>query len=381
MGELAALASAAMWAIASLVYARLGLTIRALALNLLECTFALLMLSLVLCVWTLNDPSVARWPDAQSAYLLLGSGLIGVAFGDTAYFHSLNRLGPRRSLIVSALTPALTALLASLFLREAITLAMLLGMALTLGGIFWVIHEKHHPPQTTPIPKADASEHSEPNKLHHSSEHSEPNKLHHSSEHSEPNKLHHSSEHSESNKPHNPSGSSVVSESAEPSECFDPIQPTEQPESPTYTLIEWRGVAWGLLAAFCQAAGNILTKKGGGTLPALPIAIFRLAAGVLSLFLLVLLLGRLRESFVPLQNKHHVQLLLLATFFGTFLGIWLQVVGLRYAPSAGIASTLSSTSPLFVLPLAFFVLREPLGIRAILGAFFALCGVAILFLI
>ncbi len=357
MGELAALASAAMWAIASLVYARLGLTIRALALNLLECTFALLMLSLVLCVWTLNDPSVARWPDAQSAYLLLGSGLIGVAFGDTAYFHSLNRLGPRRSLIVSALTPALTALLASLFLREAITLAMLLGMALTLGGIFWVIHEKHHPPQTTPIPKADASEHSEPNKLHHSSEHSEPNK------------------------PHNPSGSSVVSESAEPSECFDPIQPTEQPESPTYTLIEWRGVAWGLLAAFCQAAGNILTKKGGGTLPALPIAIFRLAAGVLSLFLLVLLLGRLRESFVPLQNKHHVQLLLLATFFGTFLGIWLQVVGLRYAPSAGIASTLSSTSPLFVLPLAFFVLREPLGIRAILGAFFALCGVAILFLI
>ncbi|MCK6511183.1 DMT family transporter [Myxococcota bacterium] len=309
MGELAALASAAMWAIASLVYARLGLTIRALALNLLECTFALLMLSLVLCVWTLNDPSVARWPDAQSAYLLLGSGLIGVAFGDTAYFHSLNRLGPRRSLIVSALTPALTAVLASLFLREAITLAMLLGMALTLGGIFWVIHEKHHHPQ------ADASE------------------------------------------------------------------PSEPPDSPTYTLIEWRGVAWGLLAAFCQAAGNILTKKGGGTLPALPIAMFRLAAGVLSLFLLVLLLGRLRESVVPLQNKHQVQLLLLATFFGTFLGIWLQVVGLRYAPSAGIASTLSSTSPLFVLPLAFFVLREPLGVRAILGAFFAICGVAILFLI
>ncbi len=103
-------------------------------------------------------------------------------------------------------------------------------------------------------------------------------------------------------------------------------------------------------------------------------------ASVLGLWVVVFLLGRLRESLRPLREPTQFGWLLLATFLGTFLGIWFQVAGLRYTASAGVASTLSSTSPLFVLPLAFFVLHESLSLRAILGALLAVVGVALLFL-
>ena len=45
---------------------------------------------------------------------------------------------------------------------------------------------------------------------------------------------------------------------------------------------------------------------------------------------------------------------------------------------AGIAVTLTSTSPLFVLPVAYFWLMEPVSLRAVAGAFIGVIGVAIL---
>lgn len=68
-----------------------------------------------------------------------------------------------------------------------------------------------------------------------------------------------------------------------------------------------------------------------------------------------------------------------ATFLGTYLGIWLVSAGMRYAP-AGIAATLSSTSPLFVLPLVALVHRERISLRTWVGALVAVGGIALLFI-
>ena len=66
-----------------------------------------------------------------------------------------------------------------------------------------------------------------------------------------------------------------------------------------------------------------------------------------------------------------------ATLLGTYLGVWLQVTGLRHAP-AGIAATLSSTSPIFILPLSALFLGERVDARAVGAACVAVAGVAIL---
>ncbi|NER28068.1 MAG: EamA family transporter [Symploca sp. SIO1C4] len=65
-----------------------------------------------------------------------------------------------------------------------------------------------------------------------------------------------------------------------------------------------------------------------------------------------------------------------AAFFGTYLAIWLQQTALKFT-AAGIAQTLMTTSPLFVLPIVAFM-GEVVTTRAILGVLVAITGVALL---
>jgi drug/metabolite transporter (DMT)-like permease len=84
-------------------------------------------------------------------------------------------------------------------------------------------------------------------------------------------------------------------------------------------------------------------------------------------------------QFAALKNPKILRTVVIATLLGTYLGIWLQVTGLRYAP-AGVASTLSSTSPIFILPLSAIFLSDRVGVRAIAGACLAVAGIAVLFI-
>jgi drug/metabolite transporter (DMT)-like permease len=139
-----------------------------------------------------------------------------------------------------------------------------------------------------------------------------------------------------------------------------------------------QGIAFGVIAALCQALGNVLTKLGGAEISALEISIVRLAAGILGLTIILGVTKNLVATIIPMRDRRLAAMIIVATFLGTFLGVWLMNAGLRYTHTS-IASTLSSTSPIFVLPLAYFIEKEKLSWRSILGAFIAVIGVAILF--
>lgn len=141
MGEIAALSASALWATASLMFARLGKSIGPLVINILKCVIALVLMFLVLLAL-----EGRLWPAGLSTFetgMLALSGLAGLTLGDTACFNALNRLGPRRTLLLAALTPPMTAIMAVFVLDEPITVELLAGMVLTLGGVVWVILERH----------------------------------------------------------------------------------------------------------------------------------------------------------------------------------------------------------------------------------------------
>ena len=67
-----------------------------------------------------------------------------------------------------------------------------------------------------------------------------------------------------------------------------------------------------------------------------------------------------------------------ATFFGTFLAIFLQQLSLKHT-NAAITQTLIATSAIFIIP--FVAIRgEKISVRGIAGSLVALVGVIILFL-
>ena len=139
-GEFAALGTATCWAAGSNFFAAAGQRMGSVVLNRLRITVAAVFLGTALLV--LHGSPWPTWATSTQVALLAASGLIGFVFGDTYYFRSLVILGPGRAALVTSTAPIFTAILAWPLLGERPGPLILLGMALTLGGITWVIWER-----------------------------------------------------------------------------------------------------------------------------------------------------------------------------------------------------------------------------------------------
>ncbi len=81
--------------------------------------------------------------DAESSrYAWLGiSGIIGFWLGSIALINAFVLIGPRLTLLIGAISPILSILLAWLFLNEALDVIVLVGVIVTIGGIAWVVSD------------------------------------------------------------------------------------------------------------------------------------------------------------------------------------------------------------------------------------------------
>ncbi len=276
-----------------------------------------LALSLLLLTFVIVEGRL--WPTELSmiGFLwLAGSGLIGFTLGDTAFFYALSRLGPRIALLMSTLTPPITGILAFAFLDEPITLVFVIGTLLTMGGIGVVVWEREQ----------DFKD---------------------------------------------------VQDKAALNTEANTIAVKNTPQSRRWF---WWGMGGALVANLAQAIVNVMTRYAGSETTALGISIVRLSVGVLGLMFFVGITRRTLAQIRPSAQPRKVWgTLFAAMFLGTYLGIWLSMAGLRYSAHTGVATTLGSTSPLFVLPLTFWFLKEKLSKASIAGAFLAVLGIAFLF--
>ena len=140
IGYSTALIAAFGWAICSLCFTAAGHRIGALAVG-----FIRLMLALVMfCVYGWLTRGLAFPTDASAhAWLYLSlSGLIGFFLGDIFLFRSFVLIGPRLTLLVMSLWPAITALLGVTVLGEKLVYTEWCAIMLTLAGIIWVVLER-----------------------------------------------------------------------------------------------------------------------------------------------------------------------------------------------------------------------------------------------
>jgi drug/metabolite transporter (DMT)-like permease len=138
-GELAALGTAVCWASGANLFTAAADRLGAVVLNRLRLAFGFGFLALALLV-VRGSP----WPTWATSYqlgVLAASGLIGFIFGDGYGFRSFMILGPGRATLVFGLAPLFTLLLAWPILGEHPGPLVLLGMALLLAGLAWVVTE------------------------------------------------------------------------------------------------------------------------------------------------------------------------------------------------------------------------------------------------
>lgn len=145
------------------------------------------------------------------------------------------------------------------------------------------------------------------------------------------------------------------------------------------------GVAYGSLGSLCQAVGAVLAKKGIDALDKLDAPRAAMEASFIRLVVAMLIglamgaaASKLRKWIRQVREPGALGRLLPGSFCGTYLGIWFSLLAFQYT-SVGVATTLTSTSPIFVIPLVVLFLKQRMSSRAILGVGVALVGVVLLF--
>ncbi|MBZ0269238.1 DMT family transporter [bacterium] len=140
LGEFAALATACCWAATAMAFESAGRRIGSLPVNLIRLVIGFLFLVPV--VWVMRGRAFPTDASADAWLYLSLSGLVGFAFGDLCLFRAFVLIGSRLSVLVMSLVPPLAALLGWFFLGETLTGRELTGMALTVGGVAWVVRER-----------------------------------------------------------------------------------------------------------------------------------------------------------------------------------------------------------------------------------------------
>ncbi len=149
-------------------------------------------------------------------------------------------------------------------------------------------------------------------------------------------------------------------------------------ESPRPSAV---GILCGVLGAVGQATGLVLSKQGmlNNFSPIRANAI-RMLAAVFVLWLLAIFQKQAGKTIRSMrENPSALRLLALAALVGPVIGVSLSLLAVQNT-AVGVASVLTSLSPIFMLPIAHFVYKERLGSQTIGGTLLAMIGVAILFL-
>lgn len=154
------------------------------------------------------------------------------------------------------------------------------------------------------------------------------------------------------------------------------------PTVPSRYPVTSSGLLYALLGALGQGGGAVLAKTAfvEGPIHGLIAALIRIGAALLILMPAALAFGRYPNPIkVFAHNRKILAWLLIGAFFGTYLGITLSLVAVAHA-KVGIAATLIATSPVMMLPMVNVLHKEALSWKAMVGAFVAVGGVAMLFL-
>ena len=138
LGVILAAASGLAWAIAVVLFRVSGRRIHPVGLNLAKTVLAVAVMGPTLLV--LGEPLLPAVP-ASTTWLLIASGVLGIAVSDTLFFYALNRLGAGLTAIVDCFYSPFVIALSFVLLGERLSLVQLAGAGLVVSAVLTLSKE------------------------------------------------------------------------------------------------------------------------------------------------------------------------------------------------------------------------------------------------
>ncbi len=140
MGKLFALLCAILWATAVILFKKSGEKTSPTALNLFKSVVAVVFVFPLFLIEDVSSNIVQT--DWAELWLLIISGIIGIAIADSLFFKSLNMIGAGLTAIVDCSYSPMTILLSYLFLSERISISMIGGSLLVALAVVIGAYQK-----------------------------------------------------------------------------------------------------------------------------------------------------------------------------------------------------------------------------------------------
>ncbi len=152
-----------------------------------------------------------------------------------------------------------------------------------------------------------------------------------------------------------------------------------------------KGISLALVGAIGQGLGLAFLKKGmllypevSGLTGAMSLAVtstlIRMLLGAVFVWVVISIWGKLPEIKKALKDRKGMKYVTLGSFIGPFIGVTLSTLA-AYLIEVGVAQTLLSLMPVFIIPVVWLLYRQRTSRRGIVGAVIAVVGVGILFLL
>lgn len=142
-----------------------------------------------------------------------------------------------------------------------------------------------------------------------------------------------------------------------------------------------KGLIYGFLGMMGQAIGYVISKHGmktdHGYLDPFASTQIRVIAGTVGFIVIYSFLRKWSVFFTSIKNKKGIVFTAMGSFLGPFLGVSLSLFALHYI-STGVATTILSLVPIFIIPFSVFIHKEHVSLRGILGSFIAIGGIVLL---
>lgn len=297
-GEFAALGTAILFALGSTLFTLSGRQLGSPLVNRTRLLIAFVVLAGV--HWLSFGEPLPSDAHSSAVFWLGLSGFVGLALGDASLFQAFVMIGPRLSMLVMALAPVLGAILAWLFLGEALNAQEIGGIVLAVVGVAIVVTERQGKQKTANTPDSTR----------------------------------------------------------------------------TYMI----GLLFAFGGALGQAGGQVLAKFGlANDFSPLSGTLIRMTVAMLVIWVFAIGQRQVRNGFQRLRaNPRATAMVTVAAITGPVIGVWLSLVAVQRT-SVGVSSALIALTPVFLLPISFFVFHERISAQAIFGTLVAFGGTVLLF--
>lgn len=140
-----------------------------------------------------------------------------------------------------------------------------------------------------------------------------------------------------------------------------------------------KGLLFAFIGALGQAFGLIFSKLGMGDYNPFAATQIRIIAALVGFCIIITVGKKWKEIAASFQDKKAIRNISIGSFFGPFLGVSFSLLAVQHT-ATGIVSTITSISPILIIPASIMIFKEKVLPKEILGALISLIGVTFLFL-